>query len=340
MELPGELRAALDDALAALPAKRLATVAADLSLRYRAGTPAPGGTFARSREDIAAYAAVRLPATYAASYAALRQVRERLPNWEPATLADFGAGPGTAMWAASAVWPDLAHSTLVEREAEMIAFGQRLAAEAQSSAIHAATWIKADLLGTWDIAPHDLVITSYVLGELPEPQHAAFLQRLWERTAGTLVIIEPGTPAGFARIRQARLQLLAAGAHTVAPCPHDQPCPMVDDNWCHFSQRVARSRLHRQVKGGDLGFEDEKFAFAAMARLTPEPIRGRVIRHPQVQKGHIDLELCTPDDGLQRTVVTRKDRARFRQARDLRWGSILPMADEQAEPAEEDDAAD
>lgn len=339
MELSGELRAALDDALAALPAKRLATVAADLSLRYRAGTPAQNGSFARSRDDIAAYAAVRLPATYAATYAALRQVRERLPAWVPATLADIGAGPGTAMWAAVAVWPDLARITLVEREAEMIAFGQRLAAEASRAAVQQATWIKADLLGTWDSAPHDLVITSYVLGELPEPQHAVFIQRLWERTAGTLVLIEPGTPAGFARIRQARHQLIAAGAHTVAPCPHDLPCPMLDDNWCHFSQRVARSRLHRQVKGGDLGFEDEKFAFAAMSRLMPEPIRGRVIRHPQVQKGHIDLELCTPEQGIQRTIVTRKDRVRFRQARDLRWGAALPMADEQGETADEDDAA-
>jgi ribosomal protein RSM22 (predicted rRNA methylase) len=326
MELPGDLRSALDEALAAMPAKRLATVAADLSQRYRTGAPGRAGTFARSRDEIAAYAAVRLPATYGATCAALRQVRERLPDWEPATLADIGAGPGTAMWAAVRIWPDLAHVTLLEREAEMIAFGKRLAAEAQSPTLREATWMQADLLGAWDSAPHDMVIAAYVLGELPEAQHMAFVQRLWERTAGTLVIIEPGTPAGFARIRQARMHLIAVGAHTIAPCPHDLPCPMADDNWCHFAQRVARSRLHRQVKGGDLAYEDEKFAFVAMSHLAAKPVRGRVIRHPQIQKGHIDLEICVPE-GLQRATITRKDRALFRQARDLRWGSLLPAPD-------------
>jgi ribosomal protein RSM22 (predicted rRNA methylase) len=327
VELPRELRIALDGELESLSTKKLAAVAADLSQRYRADTPPSGGRFVRSREDILAYAAFRLPATFGAIYAALGQVQERLPQWEPQSLADIGAGPGTATWAASTLWPDLQHVTLFEREDGMIALGKSLAAHSSLPAVEAAAWRQVDLIGAWDAPQQDLALAAYLLGELPQATHTAFIQKLWEMTSGVLVIIEPGTPAGFARIKQAREQLLATGAHTIAPCPHDLPCPMQDANWCHFSQRVARSRLHRQVKGGDLSYEDEKFAFVAMSRMSVEPMRGRIIRHPQIQKGHIDLELCTPN-GLSKIVVTRRDREQFRQARDLRWGNVMPSAAE------------
>lgn len=88
------------------------------------------------------------------------------------------------------------------------------------------------------------------------------MQQLWERTAGVLVLVEPGTPAGSAHIQKARTQLLEAaaleqqaaaglgsassssssGAHVVAPCPHDGTCPMEGrPSWCHFVQRFQVS---------------------------------------------------------------------------------------------------
>src|SRR5262249_25705810 len=99
-----------------------------------------------------------------------------------------------------------------------------------------------------DLPPHDLVVASYVLGELSEADRAATVAALWERCAGALLRVEPGTPAGFARLRAARVALLAAGAHMLAPCPHEAACPIVDPDWCHMAVRVERSRLHRQAK--------------------------------------------------------------------------------------------
>jgi len=131
------------------------------------------------------------------------------------------------------------------------------------------------------------------------------------------VIIEPGTPAGFSRIRQARQQLIAGGAHIVAPCP------MGENDWCHFAQRVARSQLQRQVKQAALSYEDEKFSYVVASRSQASPIEGRVIRHPQIRPGHIQLELCTPQ-GLSSSVVTRKDKEAFREARDIAWGDSIP----------------
>lgn len=323
LELPTDLRSALDQELETFSTKRLAKVVADLSGRYRTGLPIDGQKIVRSPEDAVAYAAFRLPATYAAIYSTLRQVQGQFPQWRPQSLLDVGGGPGTVMWAATHpdLWPEtLQQITLLEREANMITMGQRLAANASLGSIQEAQWYTVDITQEWGTAPHDLVVTSYVLGELPIDRREAFIDQLWEMTRHTLVIIEPGTPVGFDHIREARERLLARGGRIVAPCPHDHLCPMQDDDWCHFTQRVARSRLHRQAKAGELGYEDEKFSYISMSREQGLGIQSRVIRHPQIRKGHIRLQLCTPE-GLVGTVVTRKDRELFRQARNLEWGS-------------------
>ncbi|MGE5559582.1 MAG: small ribosomal subunit Rsm22 family protein [Chloroflexota bacterium] len=332
MELPAELAAAIAAELALAPVRSLAKSATDLSHRYRAGNAQPaGGRFLTTPDDVAAYAAYRLPATHAAVTAALVQAQDRLPGWTPHSLLDVGAGPGTAMWAAAAVWPGIERVTLLERDDAMIALGRRLAGHAPQTAIRAAAWQRADITGDWDVAPHDLVIISYALGELPEERCAPLIGRLWERTAGLLVIIEPGSAAGFARVKAARAQLLAAGAHAVAPCPHSSPCPLPADDWCHFSQRLARSALHRRVKDGALPYEDEKFSFACLSRTPGLATAGRVIRHPQVRPGHIHFRLCT-GAGLVTRTVTRKERELFRIARDLRWGSVMPDTDADHDP--------
>ena len=39
-------------------------------------------------------------------------------------------------------------------------------------------------------------------------------------------------------------------------------------NWCHFAVRLARTSLHRDVKGARLGYEDEKYSFLV---VSPDP---------------------------------------------------------------------
>ncbi len=322
MDLPDDLRLALSSELAAIPQKNMAAAVAQLSVRYRSLSSPVSGSFLRTHADVLAYAAYRLPATYAAIFASLAEVRKRQPDWQPETLLDAGTGPGTAMWAAREIWPRLGKYTLLEREGSMISMGKRLATHASSEALRRAEWRQLDLMSSWKSAPQDLVLTAYVLGELLPEQRELILARLWSLTEGTLLIIEPGTPAGFSRILQARQSLLKAGAKVLAPCPHMLPCPMTGDDWCHFAQRIVRTQLHRRAKRADLPYEDEKFSYVAVARWEGLAINGRLSRHPQIRGGHIHLELCTPD-GLKSTTVARKDRAAFRQARKLRWGDAL-----------------
>jgi ribosomal protein RSM22 (predicted rRNA methylase) len=153
------------------------------------------------------------------------------------------------------------------------------------------------------------------MGEFGAPLAA----RLWQAARVALVLLEPGTPRGFALIRQVRDHLLAAGARMVAPCPAETACPMVDPDWCHFAARVERSSIHRRVKDAELGYEDEKYSYVALAREAVVLPAGRVVRHPQQRPGLIVLETCTAG-GLRTERVTKRDRGAFRAARKRSWG--------------------
>jgi len=332
LDLPASLRHGLDRELEKTPARVLAAAAEALSSRYRAGAGEDGTTpHLRSPGDVTAYAAFRLPATFGAIGAALGAVRERRPDWRPHAILDAGAGPGTALWAATALWPSLQEATAIERDDSMIALGRRLATDAGGEAPvrGAATWLRADLTSPWKTpsTAYDLVVAAYTLGEVAPRARAEVLSRLWAATTpdGVLLVAEPGTTEGFGVILAARTQVLSVGANVVAPCPHDRACPMGEGDWCHFAQRVARSKLHRQVKGGALAYEDEKYTYVALTRTgVGSPIAGRVLRHPQVRPGRITLELCAPD-GLEKTTVTRADPRRWREARDITWGDALTL---------------
>src|SRR5258708_21955953 len=100
-------------------------------------------------------------------------------------------------------------------------------------------------------------MVAYSLGESDD---ASLLRAAWYASRKALIVIEPGTVAGFECVRKVRDQLIALGAHIAAPCPHANPCPMTGNDWCHFAARVERSSMHRRLKGGDLGHEDEKFS--------------------------------------------------------------------------------
>lgn len=55
-----------------------------------------------------AYAVARLPSCYAAAHRIFKELAVRYPGFEPKTFLDFGAGPGTATWAAQEVCPVVA----------------------------------------------------------------------------------------------------------------------------------------------------------------------------------------------------------------------------------------
>ncbi len=302
--------------------RRLEAAAARLSVAYRQGGAVRP---ARNRDDVVAYAAQRAPATYAAAVAVLSRLREQRPDWRPRSLLDVGAGPGSSSWAARAVWPELERIVLVEAEPEMVALGRELG---PASSIPDGEWIDGELAGA--TGTFDLVLAGYVLNELPEERLADTARSLWARTDDTLVALEPGTPAGYRRVLAVRAEALAAGGFTVAPCPHDAPCPLVEPAWCHFAVRLQRSEAHRAVKAVARGFEDEKFSYAALTRQPRPRASARIIRPPQIRSGHVLLDLCEPA-GVGRTTVSKRDRDGYRRARKASWGDTFDRAAQTAD---------
>ncbi|GAC1668953.1 MAG: small ribosomal subunit Rsm22 family protein [Candidatus Limnocylindrales bacterium] len=304
----------------------LAAHAAALSLAYRSGeSPANPAGHIHDPASADAYAAARMPATFASIARALAETADRMPDFRPGSLLDVGAGTGAASWAATTIWPTLVDLSLVDREPAAIDLGRRLAAVSGSPVLAAAHWRRADfgVVPDLDLAASDIVTAAYVLNELPAPAVAAVVARLWAATRGLLIIVEPGSRAGFERIRAARDALIEAGGHVAAPCPGDAACPISGAAWCHFIARLDRSPLQRGAKAAERSWEDEPFSFVALSRVAAEPAPRVVLGRPRQRPGVIELRVCV-DGRIDRRLWSRRHGRAYRTARDLAWGDVVP----------------
>ncbi|MGW4195759.1 small ribosomal subunit Rsm22 family protein [Streptomyces sp. NPDC005004] len=318
------LRATLAGVLDGLPPRQATAAVERLIANYRGDTPT-NAPILRDRADVAAYAAYRMPATFEAVRSALGAFADAVPQWVPGSHVDIGGGTGAATWAVAATWDGTRPVTVLDWAEPALALGREIAAAHPGLA--GARWERARIGAALDLAETDLVTVSYVLNELSENDRTALVDAA-AGAARSVVIVEAGTPAGYARIIEARDRLIAAGFRIAAPCPHSARCPIVPGtDWCHFSARVSRSSLHRQVKGGSLAYEDEKFSYVAATRLPAEPALNRVVRRPQIRKGQVLLDLCEADDRLGRTTVTKRHGDLYRAARDAEWGDAWPPYD-------------
>jgi ribosomal protein RSM22 (predicted rRNA methylase) len=317
-DLPAELKAALDAHLQGLSRTDAAERAASISRTYRDG----GGSGAiTSQADALAYALARMPATYAAVTASLNALRGIAPSFAPASLLDVGAGPGTASWAAAEAFSSLHSFTLLDANGALRALALDLAGG--SARLRDISYPHGQARAALaDAEAADLVVASYMIGELSEAEQGALADLMWAKTRDTLVIVEPGTPAGYARVIALRAQLIAAGAHVAAPCPHDGPCPLAAPDWCHFTQRLPRLRAHKQIKGAELPFEDEKFSYVALRRAPAARHPARVLAQPVLSKVEVTAKLCTAE-GVLIARLPRRARADYARARRWRWGDAV-----------------
>lgn len=316
-DLPPALRGAIDREMAGVSRQTMAQRTAATTVAYRAGGTSAAAI--RGRNDALAYALARLPATYAACARVFSEVLQRVPDFLPTSLLDAGCGPGGGSWAAVEAWPALDTVTWFDANPPFLELAQRLAAD---SPLSAATVQRGDLAsGIYPTA--ELVLASYALAEIAPASQGQVVTHLWNACRGMLALVEPGTPAGYARILAARDTLIAAGAILVAPCPHHAACPLVEPDWCHFSVRLARSRDHRLAKGAEVPYEDEKFAYLLAARpgVAVAPRLARVLDRPRVGKPGIELKLCGLN-GLEHRFAAKRDKSTYAAARRLAWGDV------------------
>jgi ribosomal protein RSM22 (predicted rRNA methylase) len=318
VQLPEDLLAAIQREVGRADASALARASQELTRSYKAGSYSRPPI--QSAAHRAAYLAVRFPATYVVNLRVLTELRRLAPGVDIRSLLDLGAGPGTAVFAAAAIFPELRQATELESSDAWLRLGKQIAGASAQTVLREAEWIQQDLQSKVDASPHDLVAISYALGELPAEAAEALLDRAWSLAKQFLVVIEPGTPRGFSAIHSARAAMISAGAHILAPCPHSRACPMAGTrDWCHFAQRVERSSQHRKLKGAALGYEDEKFSYIIASRNRFPPVAARIVRHPQKHSGHIGLTLCGAQ-GLETKTVSRSDNQNYKLARQAQWG--------------------
>jgi ribosomal protein RSM22 (predicted rRNA methylase) len=319
MELPPLLRDGVDRILRDTPIAEIRTAATALSERYRSEVR-DGRAHLAGPAAATAYLATRLPATYAAVRASVSAIADIRPEWTPRTLLDAGAGPGAVLWAARDQWPSIGDATMIEASEAIRRVGEALAQEAGAR----TTWIAADIArGLPALDRADLVTLSYVLGELAPAAVVPLVERLWALSNDALLVVEPGTPAGWQRILKVRERLIALGAHIIAPCAHARRCPLAAPDWCHFSRRVARSRTHRLAKDAEVPWEDEKFIYVAVSRTPNDTASARVLARPRIASGTVRLKLCSPTGQVEERLVTRRQGDDYKVARRLDWGDRL-----------------
>ena len=252
---------------------------------------------------------------------------ETLPTFRPRTMLDVGAGPGTAAFAAVRAFETLVDIRLIDANAGLRKLALTLMSEADSETLRRAadgqSYRHGNALALLaETQPADLLVVSYMAGEIAAGDLARFTQLLWGATAGALVVIEPGTPEGYQRVLRMRGELITSGAHMAAPCPHGRACPLQPPDWCHFAQRLPRSRDHLRIKGAEVPFEDEKFSYMVLSRDKAQSIDARVLAPPKITKAAVTAKLCT-EDGLVVDIAARRDASSYRRRKSWRWGDSV-----------------
>ena len=300
MNLPLENKLQLESLLDGYSLKELKNVASSIMEQYQNNSN-KGVDLINSSIASKVYAVYRLPATYSAFGEALKHTLE-LYKENIDSVIDVGAGSGSASIAVSHLLPNIKNYILLERNKYMMEIGKTL---------HNFDYINYDLSKDNLDIKADLVISNYVLNELDINSRINAINKMWNMTNKMMLIVEPGTPEGFSLIREIRDYLISIGAHVIAPCTHMGVCL---NTWCHFSTRVSRSKLHKDLKGGDAPYEDEKYCYIAFSKSMITPCKNRILRHPQINPGFVELEVCSKD-GFKKIKYSKKDKELFKKAR-------------------------
>lgn len=316
MDIPEGLKDSINRLLSENKASNIIENAQTISNRYRKND-GKGKRLLTNESEAVSYATSRMPATYAAVYSVFKQILANY-NEKMTSLLDVGAGTGAGTWAVNEI-ENMSQITCLEREKSMSNIGKKLM---KNTALDNVQWKSYDILQDEIVEKADIVLTSYMINELPEQEREKAVLKLWQATAKLMVVIEPGTPEGFKNILNIRNLIKEQGGYIVAPCCCNGECPIKENDWCAFYARVARSSIHRQAKGGNLGYEDEKFSYIAFSKMPVEITGERILRHPQINSGFVKVKLCTAD-GIQEKTYSKKDGEIYKKIKKLDAGEKI-----------------
>jgi hypothetical protein len=159
-----------------------------------------------------------------------------------------------------------------------------------------------------------LLVLSHVINELGPAQRESL--RILAARAEEIIWVEPGTYDDSRKLGTMREQLRASGFQVVAPCTHQQECPMFalgnERHWCHFFAPPP-AEIHADsdwVKFGHRAGIDLRslpYSFIALSRDKIADATGlsRVIGRPEHFKPLARVLNCD-ETGLTELEITKR----------------------------------
>lgn len=170
--------------------------------------------------------------------------------------------------------------------------------------------------------PPAVLLVSHVLGELDESQLAELLAIA--RQAQTIVWVEPGDYDDSRRLIAVREQL-RGDFRIVAPCTHQNVCPMLDEtnqrHWCHFFADSPPGTLANpdwvhfaRLAGIDLrSLPVSYLVLDKRAAVDSSSEAVRVIGRPRVYKAYALLTGCDHTGLHERRFLRRRSNELYRR---------------------------
>ena len=216
-----------------------------------------------------------------------------LPLPDGSRILDLGSGPLTlplALWCAR---PDLhdkrLHFICTDTAQSPLDAGKRIFNELGLPAGWRLEFRRKNLDAAVSDSDLNLIMAGNVLNELAPPRHGTEERRLTgllERMlrslipGGRIFLLEPGNRRGGRGISLFRKAGQAAGCTVLAPCTHEGPCPMLEQNrytpdrpassgWCHFTHPPRLAPAHIADLSSRAGMEKEGLALSCLLLQTP-----------------------------------------------------------------------
>ena len=318
MNLPIEIKRYIENELNDISKNKLQNNAKNISINYRENE-GKGKRLLKSEDEALAYAISRMPATYGAVYNSLKHSVE-IYNQNIKTVADMGAGTGAGAIAVNELL-DIDQIECFEREDAMQKMGKKIF-DNYDNISKKSNWNKFDICKDVLKEKYDLVIVSYMLNEISDEKKDIIVEKLWNMFDKMLLIVEPGTMKGYNNVINAKKKLIEKGGKIVAPCRSNE-CRLPKNDWCNFSCRVQRTKIHKELKNGNVPYEDEKYIYIAITKEDINEIdKKRILRHPMIYSGFVKLKVCDRDE-IKEITISKKDKEKFKIVRKSKVGDLI-----------------
>lgn len=325
MNLPKHLSEKINSLYSELEKHKLKQTQKSLTDKYKNHTGKSTDLISNKNDSIL-YAISRMPATFSVIHSLIYELAVEGLIIKPNSVCDIGSGTGSAYFAISEIFDDVSFS-LFEKNESMIDVFKKLSDNLVD--VNKCNVINFEFKNKFD-----LVMTSFVLSEMTEPDRNRVFQKMLDMSEKYVLVIDTGTPDTYKNTLKLKDLAISKGYKLTAPCKCEV-CPLEND-YCQFYARVERSSLLRQAKSASLSYEDEKYFYLLFEKTDNSEVKhlkeldtnqietelGRVIRRPKIKEKEVELVLCTKN-GTEIKKVTKQNKQLFKKARKIKINEIL-----------------